>query len=131
MIHNQVTAFVSHCPVIDDAMVARLRAQASRPDSPIAITGASGDIAPGPDRDTRVRDAIRRAQLLICVLGPISHAVSDVGHETHLARQLSVPVLALMEDSGDGIDESIHFDHWIVWTWDSLARAAREVSAPA
>ena len=129
--HNRVTAFVSHCPIIDDEMLERLVMQASRPDSPITIVGSSGAIAPGPKRDSRLRAAIAGAQIVICLLGPISRAVSDVGRESHLAHDLAVPVLALMEDSGDGIDSSIYYDRWIVWTWDGLARTVREVAAPA
>lgn len=107
----------------DRALKHLLIGQSLHADSPFEVTdGSLLEAAPERDWQTKARAAIKRADLVIVLVGRHTHRAVGVLREIEMARLERKPIVQLIGRRNDNYRRVANAGRLIAWTWPNLKR---------
>lgn len=97
--------------------------QARLPDSPFEVRDHSlKEAAPEKDWETKARAAIKRAEIVIVMVGPHTHRASGVLKEVAMAREEGVKIVQVIGYKDGDYTPVPNAGRLYAWNWDNLKR---------
>ncbi len=97
--------------------------QARLPDSPFDVTDHSlKEAAPERDWESKARAAIKRAELVLVLVGPNTHRAKGVLKEVAMARAEDVPIVQVIGYRDGNYTPVPNAGRLYAWSWDNLKR---------
>lgn len=105
--------------------------QARLPDSPFDVVDHSlKEAAPERDCPTKARAAIKRAELVLVVVGPHTHRAHGVLKEITMAREEGIPIVQEIGYRDGSYTPVPNAGRLYAWDWDNLKRLLAGASYP-
>jgi hypothetical protein len=97
--------------------------QSLHADSPFEITdGSLLEAAPERDWQAKAKAAIKRADLVIVLVGRHTHRAAGVLQEIEMARLLRKPIVQLIGRRDDNYRRVANAGRLVAWTWPNLKK---------
>lgn len=97
--------------------------QARLPDSPFDVVDHSlKEAAPERDWPTKARAAIKRAELVLVIVGPHTHRAQGVLKEVAMAREEDIPIVQVIGYRDGNYTPVPNAGRLYAWNWDNLKR---------
>ena len=120
---NKKRVFVSFDFDHDRALKDFIIGQARLPDSPFDVFDHSlKEAAPERDWQTKARAAIKRAELVLVIVGPYTHRAQGVLKEVAMAREENIPIVQVIGYRDGNYTPVPNAGRLYAWNWDNLKR---------
>lgn len=108
-----------HDRVLKDFIIGQARLS----DSPFEVVDHSlKEAAPERDWPTKARTAIKRAELVLVVVGPHTHRARGVLKEVTMAREEAIPIVQMIGYRDGNFTPVPNAGRLYAWNWDNLKR---------
>ena len=110
----------------DRALKDLLIGQSRNEGSPFEVLdGSLKEAAPENDWEEKAGDKIKRADVVIVLLGPSTHQASGVSKEIAIARSLKKKIVQIIGYKGGKYKRIPGAGRLYCWTWDNLEKILR------
>lgn len=97
--------------------------QAKFPDSPFdVIDGSLKEAAPEKNWETKAKENIARADIVIVMVGPKTHKASGVLKEVNMAMQLGKPIVQIIGYKNGDYTTVPNAGRLYSWNWENLKK---------
>lgn len=115
--------FISFEHDSDKALKDLLVGQSRNEESPFEVLdGSLKEAAPEKDWEDRAEEMIKRADVVIVLLGPSTHLASGVAKEIAMARRLKKKIVQIIGYKEGTCKRIPGAGRLYCWTWDNLKR---------
>lgn len=100
--------------------------QARLPDSPFDVTDHSlKEAAPETGWEAKARSAIRKAELVLVIVGPKTHQAHGVLKEVAMAREAGIRIVQIIGYKDKSYVPVPHAGRLYAWNWENLKSLLR------